>query len=104
MLVSPHETLDFRGYFRAEARSVEHAVMTDSSLEMMLPLVMGKILAQNLCSVGLTDPRDVVLLSFHGHKRNPLDFIRIHAAVAVRHHPPRQLMVQEHRFDGLQVI
>src|SRR5215471_12896300 len=51
VLVGTRETRYFRSYFSAEARSVEDTVMADAGLHMMLPLTVGKILAQSLCSM-----------------------------------------------------
>src|SRR5262245_24365477 len=92
-LMSPHEMLDFRCYFRAEARSVKDAVMAHSGLQMVLTLTVWKILAQNMCSIGLADPRDVVLFPFHCHEGDPVDFSRVYQCVAVRHHPAWKAML-----------
>src|SRR5215831_20434865 len=104
VLVRPRETRDFRSYFSAEARSVEHAVMADARLHMVLPLVVRKILAQSLCSMGLADAGDIVSLSLHGHQRRLLDLGWVYQSVPVGHHAPRKPMLKEDGFDGLQVI
>ena len=66
-LVFGYEVADFRRYFGPKSGAVEHAVMADAALKMVLPFGVGKISAQYLCSKCLTDPRDVVLLAFHRH-------------------------------------
>ena len=56
--VSAMKSLIFGAISAAEARSVEHAIMADAGLQMMLAaLRRGRDCAQNMCSVGLAESR-----------------------------------------------
>src|SRR3990172_11046232 len=103
-LVCGYESADFRRYFGPETGAVEYAIMADAGLEMMHAQSVGKVGAQNLCSKRLADPGNVVLLALHRHERHFLDLARIDEAVAVDHLALGKPVLEEDRFDGLQII
>src|SRR5262245_20134789 len=100
VLMRARETRDFWSYFSAEARTIEHAVMAYTGLQVVLPLIVGKILAQSLCSAGLADAGNVVPLSLHRLQRGLLDFGWVYNSVSVGHDAPRKPMLKEDGFDG----
>src|SRR5262249_48482423 len=102
-IVRQHEVGDARGDFRAEPRSVEHAVMADPGLQPVWLVRVGNIDAKSVRRLGLTDARDVVVLAFDGHQSDTADLSGLHRLVAVGHDTPRQGVADEYGLDRLEI-
>src|SRR5271166_6918716 len=99
-----NEFADARRDFLAEAGAVEHAVVADFQLQVMLLPRRGNVDAKLLRRLGLTRAGNIVLLAFDGHQAAIADRSRIDALPAMHHLALRQRMADEHRLDRLHVI
>src|SRR5208282_2859895 len=80
-----NEFADARRDFLAEAGAVEHAVVADFQLHVMLLPRRGNVDAKLLRRLGLTRAGNIVLLAFDGHQAAIADRSRIDALPAMHH-------------------
>src|SRR4029453_11791864 len=87
----------------AEARTIEHAIVTDSRLHIVNLILLWNVDAECVRSLCLADARYIVVLAFHRHQRNASDRGRVDPPAPVRHLPFWQGMADEHGIYGLQI-
>src|SRR5579883_1257856 len=102
-VVREHEVGDARRDLGAEARAVEHTIMTDVGLQPVRLEAVGKIAAEAVRGLGLADAGNVVVLPLDGHERDALDLARIDRDAAMGHLSAWQRVAHEHGLDRLQI-
>src|SRR4051794_11879910 len=89
-VVREHEIRDARRDLGAEARAVEHAIVSDARLQIVHLVLVGDIRAQAMRGLRLTDAGNVVELALDREQRDAADFREIDRLAPMRHAAKRQ--------------
>src|SRR3546814_1386651 len=85
---------------RAPARAVEHPVVADARLDVVVVVLGRNAATQIMRRLGLAEAADVVLLAFHRHQRRAADLAAVDKLAAMHQAALRQGMLLEHAAHG----